>query len=127
VSRVPTPVTGGAVVSKHKAQFARELRARSTSAEKVAWEALRARRVGGLKFRRQQPIAGFIVDFVCVELGLVVEIDGGIHDNQREADAARTQVLESRGFRVVRIQNEDVSAAYLEKVITHFASGSPSP
>jgi very-short-patch-repair endonuclease len=72
------------------------------------WEAIRDRRLAGLKFRRQRPFGPFVVDFVCVEVRLVVELDGPIHDDQIEQDAYRTEVIESYGFRVLRIRNDEV-------------------
>jgi very-short-patch-repair endonuclease len=121
------PVTGGASVSAEKARYARALRGRSSGAEETAWEVLRDRRLHGLKFRRQQPLAGFIVDFFCVERGLILEIDGGIHDDQHEADAQRTAILESRGFRVVRIRNDDVTVENLRRLVLEAGTSPPGP
>lgn len=74
----------------------------------MLWETIRDRRLAGLKFRRQRPFGQFVVDFVCVEARLVVEVDGPIHDTQAEQDAYRTEVIASYGFRVLRLQNEKV-------------------
>ena len=72
------------------------------------WERLRSRRLKQLKFRRQLPISGYIVDFVCLEEKLIVEVDGGQHNDRQVQDARRTAVLEKSGFRVLRFWNNDV-------------------
>jgi very-short-patch-repair endonuclease len=87
---------------------ARALRRRMTDAEKLMWSRLRGRRFDGVKFKRQKPIAGYIVDFVALDLKLVVEIDGGHHAQRAAADAARTKALEESGYHVVRCWNHDV-------------------
>jgi len=87
---------------------ARALRRRTTDAEKLMWSKLRDRRLDGVKFKRQKPIAGYIVDFVALDLKLVVEIDGGQHAVRAAADTARTRVLEEAGYHVVRFWNHDV-------------------
>jgi very-short-patch-repair endonuclease len=79
-------------VTKEKLQHAKELRHEMTPAEKILWEELRANRLG-VHFRRQQVIQGFIVDFYCHKAGLVVEVDGDIHDLQKEEDERREKVL----------------------------------
>ena len=90
--------------------FAQQMRQQPTPAEAALWRRLRGRRVGGVKFRRQHAIAGFIVDFVCLERFLIVEVDGTIHDlpDQQERDALRQAHLESLGYRVLRFTNGDV-------------------
>jgi len=89
---------------------ARRLRRASTDAEKLLWQKLRARQLGGAKFRRQTPIGPYIVDFVSFEHKLVVEIDGGQHSAsaERQHDTKRTTWLESQGFRVLRFWNNQV-------------------
>ena len=72
------------------------------------WQHLRDRRLGGHKFRRQQPIGPYVVDFLCMEKGLVVEVDGSQHAVQKERDDARTARLEAYGFRVLRFWNDQV-------------------
>ena len=76
-------------------------------AEKILWQELRANKLG-VHFRRQQVIAGFIVDFYCHKAALVIEVDGDIHDLQQEEDARREKVLREMGLRVVRFGNEEV-------------------
>jgi very-short-patch-repair endonuclease len=97
-------------VTDKKKQASRKFRKKMTEAENSFWEIVRNRRMYNLKFRRQQVIDGFIVDFFCNEIGLVVEIDGGIHNskNQIEYDIQRTRVLERRGLKVLRIANNQV-------------------
>src|SRR2546429_1333454 len=87
-------------ISQPKLRRARELRRELTIAERKVWQMLRNRRMLGLKFRRQHVIAGFIVDFYCAELRLVLEIDGSGHSGgaQSDYDAARTANLEARGY-----------------------------
>jgi len=78
-----------------------------TEAENRLWQELRANRLG-VKFRRQHVIGRFIGDFVCLPKKLIVEVDGKIHEQQKEADAARTAYLNEKGFRVIRFTNEEV-------------------
>ena len=89
---------------------ARVLRKNLTDAEQRLWTILRRRQVAGVKFRRQQPIGEFIVDFVCFERRVIVEVDGGQHAEQFHYDDARTRWLEDRGYRVLRFWNNDVLA-----------------
>lgn len=85
---------------------ARNLRKTSTNAEKLLWHGLRDRRLGNLKFRRQQTIDRYIVDFICYDRRLIVEVDGSQHTPA--ADEIRTAFLEAQGFRVLRFWNPDV-------------------
>ncbi|MDR6841744.1 endonuclease domain-containing protein [Pseudoxanthomonas sacheonensis] len=87
---------------------AKRMRQSATDAEAKLWRNLRAGRLAGYKFRRQQPIGRYIVDFVCFEQQLVVEVDGGQHVEAQLSDALRTEWLESEGFRVLRFWNDDV-------------------
>ncbi|HVY56565.1 MAG TPA: DUF559 domain-containing protein [Xanthobacteraceae bacterium] len=91
-------------------QRARKLRASQTSAEARLWSALRNRRLARWKFRRQHPIDRYVVDFVSLDGKLIVEVDGATHGTEEEiaSDAARTRVLVSLGFHVVRVTNVDV-------------------
>ena len=86
---------------------ARALRRRMTDAEKLIWSKIRDRRLAGAKFKRQHPLCGYIVDFVALDLKLVIEIDGGRHAESAR-DARRTRVLEESGYHVVRFWNHDV-------------------
>jgi very-short-patch-repair endonuclease len=84
---------------------ARQLRRNQTEAEARLWNALRDRRLGGWKWRRQVTVGPYILDFLCPEGGLVVELDGGQHADQVAYDERRTRYLESRGLRVIRFWN----------------------
>lgn len=110
---------------------AKRLRLDQTDAEAKLWSKLRNRQLNGHKFRRQVPIEGFVVDFVCYESRLVVEVDGGQHDEQAEKDARRTEVLEDAGFLVIRFWNNEVLGnceGVLETIAAVLAdSSSPSP
>jgi very-short-patch-repair endonuclease len=92
----------------HNVPSARELRARETNAESLLWEKLRGRRLNGLKFRRQHPVGPFVLDFCCAECRLAVELDGGVHDQQKERDAEREALLKTGGYRVLRFANDEV-------------------
>jgi very-short-patch-repair endonuclease len=94
-------------VTKEKLQRAKELRREMTPAEKLLWQEVRAKKLG-VHFRRQQVIQGFIVDFYCHKVGLVVEVDGDIHDLQQAEDARREKVLRELGLRIVRIGNDEI-------------------
>ncbi len=87
---------------------ARELRNTGTNAERRLWQHLRLKQLGGCKFRRQVPVAGYIADFVCLDMKLIVELDGGQHAERAAYDARRTHVLEAEGYRVLRYWNDDV-------------------
>ena len=88
--------------------IAREFRKEPTKSEDILWQTLRGKKMDGIKFRRQQPISFFVVDFYNSVYRLVVEVDGLIHDNQIEADRAREDVLEMLGLNVLRIKAETV-------------------
>jgi len=100
-------------------ELARSLRKNSTQAEKVLWAELRNRKLGGFKFNRQKPLfysskiankrAFFIADFYCAEKGLLVELDGQIHDFQKEYDANRDSILAELGLCTLRFRNEDLN------------------
>ncbi|HBY46141.1 MAG TPA: DUF559 domain-containing protein [Thermomicrobiales bacterium] len=87
---------------------ARELRQSMTPAEEWLWEALRGGRLDGLKFRRQQVIGGYIADFYCDAAGLVIEVDGPVHDTQAGLDQAREEAINLHGLRVLRFPNDRV-------------------
>ena len=90
-----------------KVKVERRLRRQSTDAEMVLWLSLRDRRLCGFKFVRQEAIESFIVDFVCRERKLIIEVDGGQH-SENANDRARDAVLMAAGFRVLRFWNSDV-------------------
>jgi len=89
-------------------KFARTLRRRSAEAEKLLWSRPRGRRFDGIKFRRQVPIANYVVDFAAPDLKFIIEVDGGQHDLQAAKDAERTRILQEWGYHVVRFWNNEV-------------------
>jgi len=94
--------------NREPVERARSLRKTQTVSEGLLWSVLRARQLCGLKFRRQHPIQPWIVDFACAQQMLVVEIDGGYHDNVVENDLKRQKHLESMGWKVIRFSDKDV-------------------
>ena len=101
--------TNRAIYDEIKAR-AQTMRQNPTSAEKALWQRLRRKQLMGFRFRRQQPIDRFIVDFYCREAGLVVEVDGPVHDapEHKEYDAQRSRFLQERGLVILRFQNDQV-------------------
>lgn len=89
-------------------RFARTLRRHQTSAEDALWQQLRGRRLAGTKWRRQVTLGPYIVDFLCLSAKLVVEVDGQQHADALLYDAARTREIESQGFTVLRVTNQEV-------------------
>lgn len=91
-------------------QFRRHLRKGSTTAEKILWFHFRNHKFQDLKIRRQHSIENFVVDFYCDKLKLVIEVDGGVHDNQGQSnyDDFRDQVLKTKGYQILRIDNASV-------------------
>ncbi|MCI0329947.1 MAG: endonuclease domain-containing protein [candidate division Zixibacteria bacterium] len=91
-------------------ELCRKFRKESTTAEKLLWKCLRNRHLSELKFRRQHPLGRYIADFYCVEAGLVVELEGKVHNQaeQREYDKIRKEELAGRGLRVMKFDNEEV-------------------
>ncbi len=92
-------------------QIARKLRKNSTKEERILWQLLRNRQFLGLKFKRQFPIGNYVVDFVCEEKKLIIELDGGQHNEAKNIhlDRVRTEFLESKGYTVVRFWNKDIN------------------
>jgi very-short-patch-repair endonuclease len=95
-------------IAKRLLRFAREQRANNVNAEAIVWRIVRDRRYNGAKFRRQVPLGRYVLDFVCFESKLAVEIDGPSHDSnaQQKRDAVRDAWIESAGLRVLRLSNE---------------------
>ncbi len=89
---------------------ARALRKNQTEAERVFWRSVRSRQLDGHKFRRQQPIGEYIVDFICLEQKLIIELDGEQHacEPQKSLDKKRDAWLESLGYRVIRYWNHEI-------------------
>ena len=98
------------IINGMKVELSRALRKRMTKAEKKFWDRVRNRKLDNLKFRRQQVIVGFIADFYCDQLNLVVEIDGGVHDEeyQQIIDAFRDLCFAKKGLYVLRVRNDEV-------------------
>lgn len=110
-------------VPKHLRAFAKNMRREPTDAEAAMWRLLRERRLSDFKFRRQVPFKNYILDFVCFEKRLVIEIDGSQHvESQR--DAAREAALSAEGFSIARYWNNDVlqqPASVLEDILAKLA------
>ena len=89
---------------------ARSLRKNMTKQERILWTFLRKKNINNLKFRRQYPIGNYIVDFICNEKKLIIEIDGGQHNENKNItyDQERTKYLESKGYKVIRFWNNDI-------------------
>jgi very-short-patch-repair endonuclease len=98
---------------------ARQLRKNMTDAERFLWNRLRKKKLHGLRFRRQHPIGPYVVDFVCIETRLVIELDGGQHQEQVEKDIIRDKWLVRQGYQVLRFWNNQVfneTEPVLEKI-----------
>ncbi|MCW8469346.1 DUF559 domain-containing protein [Fluoribacter gormanii] len=114
------PFRGTRVEESVLRQRARDLRKNSTDAERHLWCYLRANRLG-FKFKRQVLIGEYIVDFVCLEKRLIIELDGGQHSDNQMYDAKRTDWLMTRGFKVLRFWNHDMfqqTQSVLEVIMT---------
>ena len=98
----------GQSISTEMRQRAKELRRDMTPAEKILWKALKANRLNGLHFRRQQIISGYIADFYCHQHALIIELDGNVHELQKDYDADREVKLIAQGFKVIRFTNEEI-------------------
>ncbi len=109
---------------------ARALRNNATDVERALWHVISARKISDIRFNRQVPIGQFICDFVARSIGLVIEVDGGQHND--EVDAERTRYIEAQGFRVIRFWNNDVLGNIegvieeIERVIANMPSPDPS-
>lgn len=116
-------------ITPEKQELARQLRQNMTPAERLLWQELRANRLDGYHFRRQQIIDGFIVDFYCHRAALIIEVDGPIHETQKEADAEREAVLQGRSLSILRFTNQQVMnsmSSVLREIRAHLQSG-PTP
>ncbi|MBI5695366.1 MAG: endonuclease domain-containing protein [Nitrospirae bacterium] len=109
-------------------QTAKDLRNNPTDAERYLWEQLGNKRLDGHKFRKQQRIGNFIVDFACMEKKLLIELDGEVHLTQKEKDAKRDQWLECEGYKVIRFWNSELHnnlEGVLEEIRKHLDSPTP--
>ena len=118
-------------VSQRLRSNARALRRNSTDVERILWSELRGNRLNGTTFRRQVPIENYIADFVCHAAKLVIELDGGQHfsDEGERADAARSVIIEAKGFKVLRFSNHDVLTnreGVLETIAAAIAERAPT-
>lgn len=106
---------------------AKSLRKAMNASERALWVALRGRKIGGLKFRRQAPLGSYIADFYCHEIRLVVEVDGSTHNNRQNEDAKRDQWMSQLGIRVLRVQSNDVlkNMDGVVRTILHIAQEPP--
>jgi very-short-patch-repair endonuclease len=121
-------IISGQKISQEKQNRARELRRSMTLAERKLWNKLRANRLGGWHFRRQQIIDDFIVDFYCHKAGLIIEVDGPIHQKQPAEDAEHTKMMAARGLKVLRFNNSDVMNKMdmvLRTILDHLETSSP--
>ena len=111
---------------------AREMRNAPTDAERLLWYQLSAKKVAGTRFNRQVPVGPFICDFIARNIKLIIEVDGGQHDWNAEADQRRTNFLEAQGYKVIRFWNNDVIERIegvvqeIERVIADMPSPDPS-
>ena len=106
-------------VRRKMLEIARGFRKEPTKSEAILWQALRGKKLDGIKFRRQLPVGYFIVDFYNSVYRLVVEVDGSVHDTQVELDLARQDILEQLGFNILRVKAEEVEKhlpSVLEKI-----------
>ena len=102
-------VVRGQSVSYEMHERSKKLRHEMTPEESILWKELRTNKLDGLHFRRQQIVDGYIADFYCHQHALILEVDGGIHETQKESDADREQYLIARGFWIIRITNDEVN------------------
>jgi|HubBroStandDraft_5_1064220.scaffolds.fasta_scaffold154643_1 very-short-patch-repair endonuclease len=119
----PPRIIRHADIDSNKLRLARCFRQAPTVAEAAAWQILRDRAIFGLKFRRQQLVAGFVVDFYCPSQRLVLELDGGVHDDpdRRERDRVRTEALRQLSIRVLRVPNHNVHEQALRDPLLPYA------
>ncbi|MGB5723706.1 MAG: endonuclease domain-containing protein, partial [Parasphingorhabdus sp.] len=111
---------------------ARSLRNAATPAERKLWKYLSKRQVGGRKFSRQMPVGPYYADFLCRELGLIIEIDGYSHEARQNYDTKRSRDLVDHGYKVIRFTNNDVLnnveavVQQIERVLTDIPTPNPS-
>jgi very-short-patch-repair endonuclease len=113
-------IVRGQTISAKQLEGAKELRRAMTPAEKILWKRVKANKLNGLHFRRQQIVHGYFADFYCHQHELIVELDGGIHEFQQEYDADREAYLIALGFRIIRFSNEEIERdlkGVLQKIV----------
>jgi very-short-patch-repair endonuclease len=106
--------------------YAKQMRKRPSEAEERLWFALRARRLNGVKFRRQKVVGSYIVDFASRYPMLAIEVDGDTHADRESYDATRTSFLEGQGYQVIRFSNDEV-VSNLEGVLERLRNAVTSP
>jgi len=114
----------------HKHFTAKALRKDFTDTERLLWKYLRAKQMEGCKFRRQEPIGSYIVEFVCQEKRIIIEVDGGQHSVEREKDNKRDTWLEGQGYKVLRFWNDEVltnTKGILEVIRDYLNHPPPTP
>jgi very-short-patch-repair endonuclease len=127
---IKTQVVNMQRLSPNTKTNARNLRKNMTDVERLLWSKIRGRQLRGFRFRRQHPIGRYIVDFVCIELKLIVEMDGGQHGDQQQYDMNRTQWLQTKGYKVIRFWNNDVIddlEGVMQAIYNHLPPSQPSP
>jgi len=114
-------------IKRDKLELAKQFRKEATLSENIVWQLIRNRKIHNLKWRRQQIIEGFVADFYCSDLNVVLEIDGEVHDNDsaREYDQLRTEIFESLGITTYRLKNEDCDEEHITKLITDIINSLP--
>jgi very-short-patch-repair endonuclease len=108
--------------------LARNLRNKQTDAERILWSRLRRSQLNWVKFRRQQLVGDYIVDFISFEKRIIIEIDGGQHIESTTNDSVRTEYLESQGYRVIRFWNADIMQnieGVIDKILNTLTYTSP--
>jgi very-short-patch-repair endonuclease len=115
--------------TSNNSKKAKSLRKNMTEEERILWSKIRNKQIGNIKFRRQEPIGNYIVDFVSFEKKLIIEIDGGQHNTSKniEYDTKRTKYLKEMGFDIIRFWNKDIRnniEGVITKIVEHI---SPSP
>jgi very-short-patch-repair endonuclease len=120
-------------IRRKMVEVARQFRKEPTPSEALLWRAVRGKKLAGIKFRRQQPIGPFVVDFYAPACRLIVEVDGPIHASQRAADEERQEILEMLGFHIIRFRATEVERdlptvlGMLRNAIGDLQSVLPSP
>lgn len=123
-------IVRGQKVSAEVLARAKELRREMTPAEKILWKHVKANKLNGLHFRRQQIIHGCFADFYCHQHELIVEVDGRIHELQKEYDDEREKYLSALGLRIIRFTNEEITGnltSVLQKIVDVCDDKEPNP
>ena len=102
-------IVRGQRVSTLRMESAKQLRREMTPAERILWKEVKANKLNGLHFRRQQIVHGYFADFYCHQHELIIEVDGQIHELQQKHDAKREEYLNGLGFRIIRFTNDEIT------------------